>query len=270
MDLESYCRNFTKRAKEGTTNMLRLSIFCFFAIARSALLGAVEGHAEAIAPVEFAASAATHASAQAIDLRRVFGSAPLIYSLLTILSICALTIWIYALISWRERKTMPEEFLTQIHDKIAQRDFAQAKYLCEVDSSAISSIIGSGLAMREQGSGAVFRAIEAEGKRLGLELWQKVSLLNDIAVTAPMLGLLGTVVGIFYGLYDKNRTPESLITVFDGLGVAIGTTVVGLMVAILAMLLHATPKIWATGLMSKMETRVLSLTAAMTKPTSKE
>lgn len=252
--------------------MRKFSTLCTLAISLIAQLGAAEGpstagaETSALVPVDVAArSVAASTSMHTIDLKKVFGSAPVIYTLLIILSIVALMIWIHTLTSWKEQSIIPEEFLTKVSDRISEGDFDQAKSLCDVDNSAISSIIESGLAMRHQGSGAVFKAIEAEGKRLGLEIWQRVSLLNDIAVTAPMLGLLGTVVGIFYGLYDKQRSPESLITVFDGLGVAIGTTVVGLMVAILAMLLHASLKIWATRLLSKMESRVLKLAAAMTK-----
>lgn len=201
----------------------------------------------------------------ALDIEKLFVGAPMIYSLLALLSIGALSIWIYTLISWRRQLTMPKQLLDSVSHCLSQRDFEGAQQQCRSSKCAIASILDSGLTMRANGSRAVFKAIETEGKRLGMHLWQKISLLNDIAVTAPMLGLLGTVLGIFYGFYDKKRAYENLLTVFDGLGIAIGTTVIGLMVAILAMLLHATLKIWAAGLMSDMETRALKMAAAITK-----
>jgi biopolymer transport protein ExbB len=57
-----------------------------------------------------------------------------------------------------------------------------------------------------------------------------------------MLGLLGTVLGMFYAFYDVNRSIESISTLFDGLGISVGTTVAGLVVAILALILHSTAK----------------------------
>ena len=51
-----------------------------------------------------------------------------------------------------------------------------------------------------------------------------------------MIGLLGTVLGMFYAFYDLNRSMESISALFDGLGVSVGTTVGGLIVAILALM----------------------------------
>ena len=57
-----------------------------------------------------------------------------------------------------------------------------------------------------------------------------------------MLGLLGTVLGMFYAFYDLNRSMESVSLLFDGLGISVGTTVGGLVVAILAMILYSISK----------------------------
>ena len=57
-----------------------------------------------------------------------------------------------------------------------------------------------------------------------------------------MLGLLGTVLGLFYAFYDLNRSMESISALFDGLGISVGTTVAGLLVAIAAMMFHSMTK----------------------------
>ena len=80
-----------------------------------------------------------------------------------------------------------------------------------------------------------------------------------MVVVAPMFGLLGTVLGMFFAFYDANRTMESLTQIFDGLGIAIGTTVAGLIVAILAMLFHTTLKYHITQLMNSVENEARSL-----------
>ncbi len=74
-----------------------------------------------------------------------------------------------------------------------------------------------------------------------------------------MLGLLGTVLGMFYAFYDINRSIESISTLFDGLGVSVGTTVAGLSVAILALILHSTAKYRLVRTLAHIENEAQSL-----------
>ena len=104
-------------------------------------------------------------------------------------------------------------------------------------------------------------SMKSEGKRASTAFWQRLSLLNDIVVIAPMLGLLGTVIGMFYAFYDVNRSIESINALFDGLGIAVGTTVMGLFVAILAMIFHASLKYRVVKTLSLVENEALTLTA---------
>jgi biopolymer transport protein ExbB len=102
-------------------------------------------------------------------------------------------------------------------------------------------------------------AMKSEGKRTSASLWQRLSLLNDVVLIAPMLGLLGTVIGMFYAFYDVNRSIESINALFDGLGIAVGTTVVGLIVAILAMVFYTTLKYQLVRTISRVENEALVL-----------
>jgi biopolymer transport protein ExbB len=81
-------------------------------------------------------------------------------------------------------------------------------------------MILSGIHVRKHGLPVVVEAMKAEGKRASVRFWQKIGMLNDIAIIAPMLGLLGTVLGMFYAFYNINRSIESNSTLFDGLGVS--------------------------------------------------
>ncbi len=69
-----------------------------------------------------------------------------------------------------------------------------------------------------------------------------------------MLGLLGTVLGMFYAFYDLNRSMESVSLLFDGLGISVGTTVAGLIVAIVAMVLYAISKYRLVRILASVET----------------
>jgi biopolymer transport protein ExbB len=103
-------------------------------------------------------------------------------------------------------------------------------------------MIIAGIHSKHLGKQQMLESMKSEGKRVAASFWQRINLFNDIVLIAPMLGLLGTVVGMFYAFYDINRSAETLSALFDGLGIAIGTTVAGLVVAIISMIFHATLK----------------------------
>ena len=114
-------------------------------------------------------------------------------------------------------------------------------------------MIASGINSRHYGTQLMFDSMKSEGKRATISIWQKLSILNDVVLIAPMLGLLGTVIGMFYGFYNINRSMDSIASLFDGLGIAVGTTVAGLIVAILAMIFYTTLKYRLTKILSLVE-----------------
>lgn len=194
-----------------------------------------------------------------LDLGKVFQGSPFIYTLLIALSFGSVALWLYSLMTLKLSEMMPEGFLNQVREQLAERRFEAALRTCQEERNFASSIIASGLAARKHGSQVMVEAMHAEGRRSGMALWQRISLLNDVAVLAPMLGLLGTVLGMFYAFYDTASVGENIGVIFDGLGVAVGTTVAGLVVAILAMFLYTSLRFRVTQLLSAIETESLAL-----------
>lgn len=226
----------------------------FFLCTSAAILAAGVAMAQSsIAPMEASADASN------LDLVKVFRGSPTIYSILIVLSILSFIIWLYSLLTLRASDMMPEEFLKQVREDILDHRFEAALANCKQDNNYSSSIIACGLAARKHGPQLVMEAMQAEGRRTAVALWQRISLLNDVVVIAPMLGLLGTVLGMFFAFYDTNRTTETITSIFDGLGIAVGTTVAGLVVAILAMIFYTTLKFRVTRLLSAVENEVLAL-----------
>jgi len=201
------------------------------------------------------------AAQQLIDLKSVFSSAPVIYILLSIMSVASMGIWIYSLITFRAKDIMPESFRRELRALLQQEQYEKAHSLCASRENLLSTLIKMGLTTREFGPQVMIDAMKSEGKRASSSFWQRLSLLNDIVIIAPMLGLLGTVIGMFYAFYDVNRSIESINALFDGLGIAVGTTVMGLIVAILAMIFHATLKYRVVQTLSLVENEALTLSA---------
>lgn len=177
-----------------------------------------------------------------LDLKRAFSGSPFIYSLLFAMSIFSVFIWTYSLLILKKSASIPKQILSNLHTNLNGNQFEQALLLCQKEETLLCKMVASGIHSRKYGLTAMIESMKAEGKRSTMRFWQKISLLNDIAILAPMLGLLGTVLGMFYAFYDVNRSIESITSLFDGLGVSVGTTVAGLIVAILALILHSTAK----------------------------
>lgn len=199
--------------------------------------------------------AADNTPSYIIDFQKVFSSSPIIYSLLTVLSICSFTVWIYSLVILQKSALPSKQEAINVENLLQMKKFEEALGLCLKKPSILSTLVATGIQKRNLGPQIMFDAIKSEGKRVSTPLWQKLSLLNEIAVIAPMIGLLGTVIGMFYAFYDVNRSVESINTLFDGLGVAVGTTVFGLIVAILAMLFSTTLKFRLIKNMTEVETK---------------
>jgi biopolymer transport protein ExbB len=177
-----------------------------------------------------------------VDLEQAFAGSPIIYSVLFAMSVFSLCLWLYSILSMRSSAKVSSTLLKSVQNKLSSNNFEEALFLCEENNNLFCKMVSSGIQSRRHGLPVMIEAMKAEGKRATISYWQKIGMLNDIAIIAPMIGLLGTVLGMFYAFYDVNRSIESISTLFDGLGVSVGTTVAGLLVAIVALILHSTAK----------------------------
>lgn len=194
-----------------------------------------------------------------LDLGAVYRASPIIYTVMIGLSFFSFVVWFYSFMTLRVSSMMPSLFLMKVRDELKNKKYESAYSYCVGEKHYTASILASAIASRNHGHQVMVEAMQAEGKRCGVALWQRISLLNDVAIIAPMLGLLGTVLGLFTAFYDVNRTPDTLASIFDGLGIAVGTTVAGLIVAIFAMIFYATLKFRIIHLLNTIENETLSL-----------
>lgn len=205
------------------------------------------------------ADTSTHSLAS-LNLKEIFSAAPVIYTLLLLLSIIAFTLWSYALVTFRGKDTLLGKSGEDLKKLLEEKKYDAALAFCSAQKkSLIARLLLTAISSRHHGAQFVVEAMKAEGKRVTSGTWQKISLLNDIVIVSPMLGLLGTVLGMFYAFYDLNRSAETLSTLFDGLGIAVGSTVAGLIVAILSMLFATTLKYRTMKTLSTIENEAISL-----------
>lgn len=188
-----------------------------------------------------------------IDLMQAFRGSPTIYSILFCLSVCALGIFLYTLGSIQLSTHLAPSLVRQIQHQLMNNQFQEALNLCRTRKTLFPQMLQIAIQSRAHGLPTIVESMKLEGKRSTVFFWQKIGLLNDIAIIAPMLGLLGTVLGMFYAFYDVNRSIESISTLFDGLGISVGTTVAGIIVAIVALILHSIAKYRLVRALAKVE-----------------
>lgn len=177
-----------------------------------------------------------------VNLRKVFAGSPIIYTVLFLLSTISVCVWLYSMLTIRSIEFLPPKLVKDLRTKLTSNQFDEALDLCVNQKHFFCKMLASGILARKHGLNVMVDTMKSEGKRSTVTFWQRINILNEIAIIAPMLGLLGTVLGMFYAFYDLNRSIESVSLLFDGLGISVGTTVAGLIVAILAMILYSIAK----------------------------
>ena len=161
------------------------------------------------------------------------------------LSLLAIALLFFYLLSMRQGTLYPRSFIMEAQDAAEDGDLEGLRDLCLNNGSCAAKIIGAALEQCEDGHVAehvVLRdAMEDEGGRQVGMLWQRLQYLMDIAVIAPMVGLLGTVWGMmvsFSGLESGVSMINKADTLANGVSQAMYTTFGGLIVGIFAMAMY--------------------------------
>jgi biopolymer transport protein ExbB len=152
-----------------------------------------------------------------------------------------LTVFIFErLISLRRARVIPKPFVRRILEQMKEGDLDQdaALELCENNRSAAAMVIGAAVRKWGRPSVEVEQAILDEGERVANDLRRYIRMFNGISTLGPLLGLLGTVVGMISAFnaiaqFNALGRPEMLAS---GIGQALLTTAAGLCVAIPALI----------------------------------
>jgi biopolymer transport protein ExbB len=168
---------------------------------------------------------------------------PLMWPLFA-LSFALVASFTYFLLSFTQKNMMPPLFLRRLEQIIRTKRVDEARMFCAQNRNAVSHIVRCGLEAVGKGRQGVLDAMNGEGSRRGGALWLKISFLSDIAVVAPMLGLLGTVMGMFQAFMSVSASGMTAGLVnpaylTGGVAQAVITTIVGLMIAIPATLAYS-------------------------------
>lgn len=164
---------------------------------------------------------------------------------LLLASIVTLTLVLVCMFSLRRGTVVSRRFMETADALLRKRDYLGLIAISNRHSEAVARITSKTLDFATKNPSAPLSAVrevaEAEGARLASNLNRRVTYLADIATLAPMLGLLGTVVGIInsFGVLATNTSQPRQMLLAGGVAQALVTTAAGLIIGIVAMVFYS-------------------------------
>ena len=164
----------------------------------------------------------------------------IIMSALGILSIVAIYILIERFSAINKASKEDENFLKSIRNFVEAKDIKAAKTLCKNTDSSISRMIEKGVDRINKPMTDISAAIENQGKLEIFKMESNLANLATIAGAAPMIGFLGTVIGMIVAFHEMASAGGNIDVemLSKGIYTAMVTTVAGLIVGIIAYIAY--------------------------------
>ena len=218
---------------------------------------------DAAAPVEEApAEAAMHQ-----EIKRLFieGGAGFMATIIACL-VFGLAVAIERIIYLNLASTNTEKLLKKVEDALNNGGVEAAKDVCRNTRGPVASIFYQGLLRYDKGVEEVEKSITSYGSVQMGQLEGGLSWVTLFIAIAPMLGFMGTVIGMIQAFDEIQRAGDiSPTLVAGGMKVALITTVGGLIVAIILQILYNYLIAKVDGIVLSMEDASISLVDMIVK-----
>jgi biopolymer transport protein ExbB len=154
-------------------------------------------------------------------------------------SIAAMTIVAERLWAYRRKRVIPGNLVAQVWKLYKNNQLTNAHVTTVRDSSPLGRILAAALVNHRHSREVMKEAIEEEGRQVVHDLERYLNTLGTIASISPLLGLLGTVVGmikVFTAITTAGVGNPAVLA--GGISQALITTAAGLSVAIPSLIFH--------------------------------
>ncbi|SMC49967.1 MotA/TolQ/ExbB proton channel family protein [Sporomusa malonica] len=162
---------------------------------------------------------------------------PVMY-LLVISSLFVVAIAVERFLYYRNISTDSQSFYNKLQPLLEKQRFSEATQFCEQSPAAIAKVALSGLLAFQRGS-QVESALESGATLTCARLREHLDDLSMVVTLAPLLGLLGTVIGMINSFSVFNVQSGQPLAITGGVGEALVATATGLSVATLALVIHS-------------------------------
>lgn len=156
---------------------------------------------------------------------------------LAVMSVIAVFIFVERFLAIRNAGHDDKLFMDRIRDYIKNNDISSAINFCRVTNTAAARIIERGISRMGKSAAEIQTAIENTGNLEIAIMERRLPVLATIAGGAPMIGFLGTVIGMVEAFWQMSNAGGNIdISLLSG-GIyqAMITTVGGLVVGIIAL-----------------------------------
>ena len=137
------------------------------------------------------------------------------------------------------KSSRTKKILTSVNELLAEHRVEEAMEVCRDSNSPAANILCAGLERRSEGTDRVMKAIENQGLLELSKLEKGLVILATLTNIAPLLGFLGTVIGMIIAFQAIEVAGEVEATlVAGGIKVALLTTASGLAIAIPVSIAH--------------------------------
>ena len=192
---------------------------------------------EQVASEELATGLSEEKTLSVIDLIINGGAAStIIVTVLFVLLFVALYIYFERTFAITAASKIDKNFMNQIRDHVMNGKIEAARLLCAQTDSPVARLTEKGVARIGKPLDDINTAIENAGTLEVYKLEKNVNILATVAGSAPMIGFLGTVIGMILAFHEMASSggQAEMGSLASGIYTAMTTTVAGLIVGIIA------------------------------------
>lgn len=159
---------------------------------------------------------------------------------LGILSILSVYLFVERYLTIKRASQENPDFLDSIKQHVENKDLEAAKNLCENTDNPIARMLNKGIDRIDKPMTDISASIENQGKLEIYQLENNLANLATIAGAAPMIGFLGTVIGMILAFHEMASSGGNINIemLSKGIYTAMVTTVAGLVVGIIAYIAY--------------------------------
>jgi biopolymer transport protein ExbB len=192
----------------------------------------------------------------------------LIIGILFVLLAVALYIYFERLSAIKSASKMDDNFMNQIKDQVSHGRLDAAKVLCAQTKSPAARLIEKGISRIGKPLEDINKAIENAGSLEIYKLEKNVSILATVAGAAPMIGFLGTVVGMILAFHEMATSSgqAEMGSLAGGIYTAMTTTVAGLIVGIIAYIAYNHLVVKTNKVVHQMEAKSIEFLDLLNEP----
>ncbi|NND14689.1 MAG: MotA/TolQ/ExbB proton channel family protein [Eudoraea sp.] len=161
-----------------------------------------------------------------------------IISVLFVMLAVALYIYFERILAIKAASKIDKNFMNQIKDSVVNGKLESAKILCAQTDSPVARLTEKGISRIGKPLDDINTAIESAGTLEVYKLEKNFNILASISGAAPMIGFLGTVIGMILAFHQMATSSgqAEMGALASGIYTAMTTTVAGLTVGIIAYL----------------------------------